>query len=935
MYPSSHIFIVSDLGGAHTNEHLILVECWHSRKQQSKTTATCAFHYFVIAIMMDDPEDHPSPQQRRLAYDLQPVLLADDATPPQMVTAIPLDDMSTLGEDTFTGKDTNANFIPLSPLRIFGGGGSPHHAASTPRNQNTTSRVPPTGHVFLSAQSMFHDELGDEDDTVTTTIATSQQGPRVVYFFALLCGPLLIGVIVSLVFGLVRLRGGDDDSSSMNQSMEDAIKPPSTSWAPSANPTTRPGGGGDVGSPRPTSLAPTTLDDAPPFPWFGGNGATASPTPKFDSPRPTEETTEARTRYPINSPTDPPPITSTPRPVVATIGTEKPVPPPSRQPVQSPTSKPVATQAPTKRPTPRPNPPPTQPPVQLPTPRRPITTLTKRPTPVVYIPSPTRAPTKRPTLRPTLRPTPEPTEQPIPKPTRRPTVPTLLPLPGDELDRPYLELTSPPITMQELPIPSPPPTKFPSSAPSDTPSSIPSDQPSSIPTFGPSSIPSAGPTQSPSVSQTQKPSTLASTTSPTVTSSHIPTASPSETPSHEVTEPPTKETGSSAPSVDHTSGAPTDNLSSDDFSAPPSEYHSEGPSSDHSSPEPSLQASVEPSSPPSVPASTMEPTDGRTEAPTSVPTDGPSIQTSSPTILADIIYPEFRFQPWENLDVATQNLAIQLGYDASSWDEPGRNPLEDVTYRLVSGRVSPEAHYLLEQLGFTTNSWDCWVNHYEGSNWNELIQREAVGFYETLGWTRESWGSHDPTSWPKTDRQRWHDLTGEQRLAAGQLCYAQELWDEIELSKWDSVQQARDNFLGLLQVRSSDSLEAVVEDIDSPQHRAFLWMSASRYYWGYSADRIIQRWVLAVMALGLADAPGATGGNSKALKYWVGRRDECEEKESSSSHPNPTICNANGLIERIELHDAELYGTLPFELSLLSNSLSEYTTKKRFRFDTF
>lgn len=321
-------------------------------------------------------------------------------------------------------------------------------------------------------------------------------------------------------------------------------------------------------------------------------------------------------------------------------------------------------------------------------------------------------------------------------PTLRPAVSTLPPF---GLDRPYLEVTNQPAAiMQELPVPSPIPTKSPSTSPSDEPSGA----PSSMPGGTPSSVPSFPPSSAPSLRRATSP--------PTVASSQNPTAYPTYVPSHFRSEPPT-------------------------------EHPTEAPSSGIATPEPSPRPSAKPTPLPS----TLEPTEVPT-SPSARPSSKPLSEASPPpTILGDIIYPDFRFQPWQDLDTTTRNLALQLGYDEQSWDHPGRNPLEDVSYSRVSVRFSPEYQSILGQLGFTTNSYDCWINHYRASSWDELTQRQIVGFYETLGWTRATWTSQNSRLQPdETESQNWNELTGEQRHAAEQLCYIQELWDQIPLPDW-------------------------------------------------------------------------------------------------------------------------------------------------------
>jgi hypothetical protein len=163
------------------------------------------------------------------------------------------------------------------------------------------------------------------------------------------------------------------------------------------------------------------------------------------------------------------------------------------------------------------------------------------------------------------------------------------------------------------------------------------------------------------------------------------------------------------------------------------------------------------------------------------------------------------------------------------------------------------------------------------------------------------------------------DLTGEERIAAGRLCYTQELWNKIPIPAWATIEEAREDFLSVIISRSFESLEIILEDIDSPQHRAFAWITNDPAYFGYGKDRVLQRWVLSVTALGLTDVPTEYSAKASILDSWVRETDECTWFSSQPS----SLCNPDGLYERIDIRDANLYGTLPSELSLLSHSLGK------------
>lgn len=262
-------------------------------------------------------------------------------------------------------------------------------------------------------------------------------------------------------------------------------------------------------------------------------------------------------------------------------------------------------------------------------------------------------------------------------------------------------------------------------------------------------------------------------------------------------------------------------------------------------------------------------------------------------------------------------LAVSLGYDATKWDHPGTHDLEALSYRLIPTRLSVGLVQVLEQVGFSASSWDCCINHYIGNTWQELEQRGVASSYEVLGWNEGTWSDHE--FYPETERLFWHELSLDERHAAEQLCFTQELWDEIPIHRWDQVEDAKDHLFSFLFEVSEQSAETIANDLDSPQSRAFLWLTTDYRFFSYSPSRLLQRWVLATFALGLSDSANGRKGTADILDNWVHRRNECHW----FSYSPDEMCNDDGLIERIDLRDAGLFGTIPSELGLLSNSLSK------------
>jgi hypothetical protein len=311
-----------------------------------------------------------------------------------------------------------------------------------------------------------------------------------------------------------------------------------------------------------------------------------------------------------------------------------------------------------------------------------------------------------------------------------------------------------------------------------------------------------------------------------------------------------------------------------------------------------------------------------TPAPVMPPRSSPVRPTHAPYFpisVEDIPYPGFRFVAWQDVESLTHALATILGYTESTWNIPGTNGIESLSYETIELTLDGEILEAINDLEFTEPGWDCWVNHYFDYDWVELEQLRISDAFVALGWKRETWANENEDSSPDAERKNWYELTPEERIAAHRLCYNQELWDHIPIKAWATLDEARAAFLSLLAPLSVESLELLLEDVDSPQHRAFEWVTSDLSYFDHGTARILQRWVLSVLALGLTEMPGEHSQKASILDSWMRSSDECTWYSSRPA----SVCNADGLYERIDIRDASLFGSLPSELSLLSSSLSK------------
>ena len=151
--------------------------------------------------------------------------------------------------------------------------------------------------------------------------------------------------------------------------------------------------------------------------------------------------------------------------------------------------------------------------------------------------------------------------------------------------------------------------------------------------------------------------------------------------------------------------------------------------------------------------------------------------------LDDEQYPAFRYVPWSDLSSDFVEQAKSLGYQESTWNTPGTARVEKRAYEDLNKRETEAA----VALGFTDkNVWDCYMNHYDDYDWDELDTAGVQYYFELLGWTEARWsenGDDDTTADFMWDKD-WTELDAAQQTAARQLCFQQETWDGVSLDEW-------------------------------------------------------------------------------------------------------------------------------------------------------
>lgn len=143
--------------------------------------------------------------------------------------------------------------------------------------------------------------------------------------------------------------------------------------------------------------------------------------------------------------------------------------------------------------------------------------------------------------------------------------------------------------------------------------------------------------------------------------------------------------------------------------------------------------------------------------------------------------PEFRYEEFSNLDRVQQKAATdQLDYTAVTWNALG---LADVE-RKGWDYLTTDQQIGATQIGFTKESWDCFVDHYSSAYWAELVANNKASQYMRLGWSQESWegeGKH-----PSTEGKWWDQLSDDEKRAANSLCYFKMNWDGVDMNPNDS-----------------------------------------------------------------------------------------------------------------------------------------------------
>lgn len=151
--------------------------------------------------------------------------------------------------------------------------------------------------------------------------------------------------------------------------------------------------------------------------------------------------------------------------------------------------------------------------------------------------------------------------------------------------------------------------------------------------------------------------------------------------------------------------------------------------------------------------------------------------------------------------------------DEKTWNTPGQNEFELLSYEtifnmtngttleipdaVVQKQEDPWTHIrvISEQLNFTEDTWDCWINHYKDYDWEELAEYEVESYFLALGWNENNWIGEEKA--PKSEDKEWFELTEAEEKGARALCYFPELWaEDVEIGFWTYEPEKPDAILG-------------------------------------------------------------------------------------------------------------------------------------------
>eukprot|EP00586_Coscinodiscus_wailesii_P010337 CAMPEP_0172498204 /NCGR_PEP_ID=MMETSP1066-20121228/110705_1 /TAXON_ID=671091 /ORGANISM="Coscinodiscus wailesii, Strain CCMP2513" /LENGTH=222 /DNA_ID=CAMNT_0013271395 /DNA_START=45 /DNA_END=713 /DNA_ORIENTATION=+ len=140
-----------------------------------------------------------------------------------------------------------------------------------------------------------------------------------------------------------------------------------------------------------------------------------------------------------------------------------------------------------------------------------------------------------------------------------------------------------------------------------------------------------------------------------------------------------------------------------------------------------------------------------------------------------------RWQLWEDIDDDKyKRRAEKMGYNKTTWNIPGTADIEDNSWW---GLVKIDMDVVAGKIGWESDVWDCYVNHYEDYTWDEIEEWGLKKAFKRLGFDREKWANASFAT--LRDGSKWDDLSEKEQWAADQICYVRGSWEVKALNEWE------------------------------------------------------------------------------------------------------------------------------------------------------
>ena len=120
-----------------------------------------------------------------------------------------------------------------------------------------------------------------------------------------------------------------------------------------------------------------------------------------------------------------------------------------------------------------------------------------------------------------------------------------------------------------------------------------------------------------------------------------------------------------------------------------------------------------------------------------------------------------------------------MTYTVESWNNLGTAAVEETRFISLKAGEKEGA----KALGLDTNTWDCFMNHYENYDWDSF-HADVKAAVETLGYSERSWSEDTEVA---SEGKKWADLTSVEQSAATRLCFFEEVWDGTNILSLGAV----------------------------------------------------------------------------------------------------------------------------------------------------